>query len=153
MFNTDTEIFQFIVDDLYRLEDDWTYIILEIELEDGVIGFSGEYITDLGETKWLFEVWEDDRKLSKAFRRLYEIMTQETDKHKWNKAKVTLENGGDFNIKFEWDQEMADETEKFANEYDPRWDDSLTQEEKDKKYIEMVKNGELPDLSKVNNIS
>ena len=111
MFNTDTEIFQFIVEDLYRLEDDWVYITLEVEREDDVLGYNGEYITDLGETKWLFEVWEEDRRLFKAFHRLYEVMTQENDKHKWNKAKVTLENGGNFNIKFEWDQEMADETE------------------------------------------
>lgn len=48
MFNTDTEIFQFIVEDLYRLEDNWTYIILEIELEDGVFRHTGEYLNNEG---------------------------------------------------------------------------------------------------------
>ncbi len=146
MFKTDTEIFQFIVEDLYRLEDDWIYITLEVEREDGVFGHTGEYINSVGDTKWLLDSWKANRNLSTAFHRLYEIMTESNDKHKWNRAKLTLENGGELNIKFEWDQEMADETERLSNEYDSRWDDSLTQEEKNEKYAQMVREGKLPDL-------
>ena len=152
MFDTDKEIYQFIVDDLYRLEDkDWIMITLNIErATSSSIGFDGEYINNLGETKWLFDIWEGDSNLDTAFHRLYEIMTQETDKHKWNRLEITLENAGEFNIKFEWDQELFDEIERLNNQYDPRTDNTLTQEEKNLKYAEMVKNGELPDISGVN---
>ena len=57
MFKTDSEIYQFIVDDLNRLEDNWVMITLEVELDvmpdEDVdltsIGFTGEYIDKLGD--------------------------------------------------------------------------------------------------------
>ena len=158
MFETDSEIYQFIVDDLNRLDDDWVMITLEVELDvmpnEDVdltsIGFTGEYINSMGETKWLLEIWKKDRLLGKAFKALYKIMTKETDKHKWNRLVVTLIKDGDLNIKFDWDQSWQDELVKAQNEYDPRWDDTLTEEEKNKKYAEMVANGELLDYSKIN---
>ncbi len=151
MFETDSEIYQFIVDDLNKIPDkDWVMITLKVKLGIESTGYRGEYINNLGETKWLFNVWEEDRNLSKAFHKLYEIMTAETDKHKWNRLKVTLIKDGDLNIKFEWDQELADEIEEAGKQYDPRWDDTLTKEEKIKKYEEMVANGELLDYSKIN---
>jgi len=152
MFDTDNKIYQFIVDDLNNIRDkDWVMITLNVEREStGSIGYGGEYINNLSETKQLLNFWDSDRNLSKAFHRLYEIMTKETDKHKWNRLKVTLINGGDLNIKFEWDQELADEYERACTEYDPRWDDTLTPEERDRKYKEMVENGELLDYSKIN---
>ena len=157
MFTTDSEIYQFIVDDLNRLEDNWVMITLKVKLgimpnEDVIrsIGYRGEYIDNLGETKWLFKYWEEDRLLGKAFKALYKIMTKETDKHKWNRLVVTLIKDGDLDIKFEWDQSYQDELIKAQEAYDPRLDDSLTQEEKDKKYKEMVDKGELLDYSKIN---
>ena len=157
MFTTDTDIYQFIANDLGKLDDDWKKIILEVELDIEkdksidltAIGYTGEYINSNGEKKWLLNNWEEDPKLDDAFRILYKIMTSQSDKHKWNRAKVTLTNDGKLNIKFEWDQELADELEALSKEYDPRWDDNLSQEEKEKRYKEMVKNGELPDLSNI----
>lgn len=152
MFNTDSEIYQFIVDDLRNITDkDWVMITLNVKrTEVDCIGLNGEYINNIGETVDIFKAWEEDDKLYKAFEALYQIMTKETDKHKWNRLEITLENGGELNIKFEWDQELFDEIERLNNQYDPRTDKTLTQEEKNLKYAEMVKNGELPDLSGVN---
>ena len=152
MFKTDSEIYQLIADDLYNIRDaDWIMTTLNVErTSSNVIGYSGEYITNFGETKQLLNVWDEGDDLDDALESLFQIMTSETDKHKWNRLKITLENGGDLNIKFEWDQELADEIEKLSNEYDPRWDNTLTQEEKNLKYAEMVKSGELPDLSDIN---
>jgi len=43
-------------------------------------------------------------------------MTAQTDKHKWNRAKATLTSDMQLNIKFEWDQELADELERLSKE-------------------------------------
>ena len=150
MFKTDSDIYQFIVDDLNRLDDDWVMITLKVERGITSIGYGGEYINSLGDENQLLAVWDYDRNLSKAFHSLYKMMTEETDKHKWNRLVVTLIKDGDLTIKFNWDQELADELKKAQEEYDPRWDDSLTQEEKNIKYKEMVANGELLDYSKIN---
>ncbi len=152
MFETDSEIYQFIVDDLNNIADkNWVMITLDVRRNgEGHIGLGGEYINNIGETKQLLDVWKENNNLSKGLHSLYQIMTVETDKHKWNRLKATLIKDEDLNIKFDWDQELADELEEAGKKYDPRWDDSLTQEEKNKKYAEMVRNGELPDLSDVN---
>jgi len=43
-------------------------------------------------------------------------MTIDSDKHKWNRAKVTLTNDMELNIKFRWDQALADELELLKQE-------------------------------------
>ena len=129
--------------------NNWTEIIINIERPSSdSIGVQAEYLDSNGEI-----VHISGRKILnnkfELFHELYQAMTAQTDKHKWNRAKVTLDKDGKLNIKFDWDQEPVEELEELSNEYDPRWDDSLTQEEKDQKYKEMVESGELPDLSNI----
>ena len=153
MFENYDELMQKIGKTLFeRSKDlnDWIKLIVNIERpSSSSISVQAEYLTSDGTT-----IYTSARKLLNnqfnLFHELYQTMTADTDKHKWNRAKVTLNNNGELNIKFEWDQELEDELKRLSQEYDPRWDESLTPEEKEKKYKEMVKNGELPDLSKIN---
>jgi len=139
MFDSDTEIYQFIGNALRSVvNNDWNEIVLNVELTEGSIGYNGQYLDSKG-NKDQYDLFSLDDNLNDAFEELYQMMTAKSDKHKWNKAKVTLTHNGDFNIKFDWDQEMYDEIERLNNEYDPRWDDTLTKEEKIKAY-EKVKN-------------
>ena len=137
MFTTDSEIFQHIGEVLHKsVEGKWIKIEVEFERTEGSIGCHGKFISYSGEKKY-----PNGRYIlnntSDALEELYQMMTAKSDKHKWNKAKVTLTNEGDFNIKFDWDQEMYDEIERLNNEYDPRWDDTLTKEEKIEAYEKM----------------
>ena len=150
MFEGIEEIYQNIAEALIEsVEDAWMEIVLNIErTSTNHSTIDAEYLTDNGDIKYI-SFFDNDFGLFNFIEQLYQTMTKDSDKHKWNRAKVTLTNDGKLNIKFEWDQELEDELEALSKEYDPRWDDTLTQEEKDKKYQEMVKNGELPDLSKI----
>ena len=150
MFKNNDEYMQKIADTLYEyMDEEFIDIVLEIERCSGdSIGYTGEYLDRYGKKQQLLS-WEKDLDFGDLFHELYQTMTADTDKHKWNRAKVTLTDDKKLNIKFEWDQELVDELEEAGREYDLRWDDSLTQEEKDIKYKEMVANGELPDLSKI----
>ena len=151
MFENFDELMKKIANALMEsVDNDWIEIMLNIERTSSEhMGLNAEYITQDGDIKYI-SFFDNDYGLFNLFESLYQTMTADTDKHKWNRAKVTLNSDGELNIKFEWDQELEDELKELAKEYDPRWDDSLTPEEKEKKYKEMVKNGELPDLSKIN---
>lgn len=149
MFKNIDDILKGITDSLANsVKDEWIEINFNVKVTDGSVGYSGKYLTIDGNYKQI-DFWDNDYDLPKYFKNLYQAMTKDSDKHKWNRAKVTLTNDGKLNIKFEWDQELADELEALLKEYDPRWDDNLSQEEKEKRYKEMVKKGELPDLSNI----
>ncbi|WP_395343524.1 immunity protein YezG family protein [Ningiella sp. W23] len=55
------------------------------------------------------------RKIVQNFHDLHQITT-ENPKNNWNRAKFTLFPDGEFTIDFKWDQELADEIERLANE-------------------------------------
>ena len=151
MFENYDELMQKIANELQEYMDE-EFIEITLEIERGsndAIGYTGKYLDVFGEEKQLLSM-DKDLDIGDLFHELYQTMTADTDKHKWNRAKVTLSSDGELNIKFEWDQELEDELKRLSQEYDPRWDESLTPEEKEKKYKEMVKSGELPDLSKIN---
>lgn len=143
MFANDNEIYEYIGKILNQsVQDEWINIEVDIERTDGSIGLNSKYISHSGEKKYpngryILNNTRD------AFEELYQMMIRKNKIHKWNRVKVTLSNEDNFNIKFEWDQELYDEIEKLNNEYDPRWDDSLSQEEKIEKYNEMIAKGEL----------
>lgn len=95
---------------------DWIEIYYNIDLRsEGVTEDSCEYIAINGETKYI-SLFDEDFGLPKLFKSLYQTMTADTDKHKWNRAKATLTNDMKLNIKFEWDQELADELERLSKE-------------------------------------
>jgi hypothetical protein len=131
------------------VNDDWIEIELNIKVTSGSVGYRGKYLNENANSEQI-DFWENDYGLPELFRSLHQTMTADTDKHKWNRAKVTLTDEMNLNIKFEWDQALQDEIDRVSKEYDPRWDDTLNQEQKDEKYKEMVQSGELPDLSEIN---
>jgi len=55
------------------------------------------------------DVFKLDDHVGNDFHELYNIMTEEGDQHKWNKAKFKLTPDGKFSIDFDWDQALADE--------------------------------------------
>ena len=150
MFEGIEKIYQNIAEALIKSVDkDWLEIILNVErTSPNHLKLDAEYLAEDNNIEYI-SFFDNDYGLFEFLEELYQAMTKDSDKHKWNRAKVTLTNDGKLNIKFEWDQELADELEALSKEYDPRWDDNLSQEEKEKRYKEMVKNGELPDLSNI----
>ena len=93
------------------LDKTWIEISLDVELGEESVGYTGKYLTKYGDAKNL-DLWNKDLNLHDEFRTLYQTMTAQTDKHKWNRAKVTLSNDMQLNIKIEWNQELADELER-----------------------------------------
>ncbi len=108
-----------IVEDIYQslafgitenINNTWEKATLSVEFFEDSADFKGEYFTH--KTKKFFEVSDhafDD------FEELYKLTT-ENPVNKWNRAKFTLESTGDFNMEFEWDQELADEIEQLNSE-------------------------------------
>jgi hypothetical protein len=94
---------------------DWIEIVLDIEMGIESVELSEQYLSTDGEIKYI-SLFDNDFGLFDNFRKLHQTMTAQTDKHKWNRAKVTLSNDMQLNIKFEWDQELADELERLSKE-------------------------------------
>ena len=150
MFENMDDILQDISNVLMKyLNEEHTKLELFFKRTDGSSGFHGNIYNSNGKKSPLNIDDYDDDFLFDHFESLYQTMTKDSDKHKWNRAKVTLTSDGKLNIKFEWDQELEDELKRLEEEYDPRWDETLSVQERERKYKEMVEKGELPDLSKI----
>jgi hypothetical protein len=116
MFENYDEIMQKIANALTEsVNDDWIEIELKIKVTSGSVGYRGKYLNENANFEQI-DFWENNYGLPKLFRKLHQTMTADTDKHKWNRAKVTLSNDMQLNIKFEWDQELADELERLSKE-------------------------------------
>ncbi|WP_199610069.1 hypothetical protein [Flocculibacter collagenilyticus] len=77
-----------------------------LELEGGYKTKSNDFIS--------FKFRNFDRRIISDFHRLHKITSFDSGK-KWNRAAFTLEPTGKFNIDVNWDQELADEIERFSN--------------------------------------
>jgi|GEM_PF-602694 len=89
--------------------------VLEIKRLVGNVGFTGFYLTEDDEKKWLdiFSFNLDDSYIED----LYQITQNEPPIHKnWNRAKYTLYSEGKMNIEYIWDQELQDEVDRFNNQ-------------------------------------
>jgi hypothetical protein len=117
MFKNIDEFYQNIAEALMKsVDDDWLGITLNVERTSSQhMKLDAEYLTQNGDTKYI-SFFDDDYGLFKLFEALYQTMTADTDKHKWNRAKVILTNDMKLNIKFEWNQELADELERLNKE-------------------------------------
>lgn len=118
MFENYDELMQKIAESLGECGNsiDWIEIYYNIDLRsEGVIEDQCKYLSINGNIENI-SLFEEDYGLPKYFRALYQTMTADTDKHKWNRAKVTLSNDMQLNIKFEWDQELADELEGLSQD-------------------------------------
>lgn len=93
----------------------FNYAILEIKRLEGNVGFTGYYITNSDEKKWLdiFSFNLDESYIED----LYHITQNEPPVHKnWNRAKYTLYPEGKMEIEYIWDQELQDQVDKYNNE-------------------------------------
>ena len=97
------KIGQSIVD---SIEEDWTKAELFIEFFGDGADFEGRYETAKLKNEW-FDVDDEIYYLLKE-------LDQVLGNSKWNRAKFYLEPDGEFEMKFAWDQELADEIERLS---------------------------------------
>lgn len=91
-----------------QITADWKECKVEVEFFGDAAEFDATY-TNFEDKS--FDL-ESGYYLFKEFQSLSTIMSDNPE-IKWNKATFTLEPSGDFNIDFEWDQELADEIESY----------------------------------------
>ena len=96
------------------IKEDWSEATLEVERADGSIEFIGKYSTPLNAKK-TNQAFSVDYSFYKLFKQLHQI-TSTNLKNNWNRAKYTLYSDGNFEIDFEWDQDLADEIERLGRE-------------------------------------
>ena len=108
------DLYQEIATNIHKcIPEAWDNAVLDIEAADGTMEFNGNYCSVAApETLKNLEVNYNTFKLFKKLRKV----TTENQKNNWNRAKFTLLSDGEFTIEFKWDQELADEIEKLANE-------------------------------------
>ncbi|MEA1880585.1 MAG: hypothetical protein U9N11_08070 [Campylobacterota bacterium] len=120
MFENYDEIMQKVGESIIQMSNsitDWQKIIVNVErTSEQSIEMDVDYIDYNGENQYFNDFNDFFSETSDIFHKLYQTMTTDTDKHKWNRAKVTLTNDMQLNIKFEWDQELADELERLSQE-------------------------------------
>ena len=102
------------IDDIYmniannivnKIESEWKYAVIEVEMYGDAAKFKSRYFSeDLEKPFKLHHSALDD------FEDLQKITTK-GGSNKWNRAKFTLSPSGEFEIDFEWDQDLADEIE------------------------------------------
>lgn len=92
-----------------NLPPTWLESFIDIERDaDDAIELSGGYSSlDSEFTSFRFRDFDD--RIVNDFHEIYNIMTEEGDHHKWNRAKFKLTPDNKFSIDFDWDQNLADE--------------------------------------------
>ena len=96
---------------LQQVSGGWNKIELNCEFFGDAAEFDIECEHSDGQVKDLHGGYN----LFKEFEKLYKVTTQ-NPKNNWNRAKFTLEPDGNFDIEFEWDQDLADEIERLNKE-------------------------------------
>ncbi len=94
-----------------QIEDEWNSIKVEVEYFVTAAEFDVSYQNTRNDTVDLNAGYN----LFKLFQRLHALTTENSEQN-WNKGTFTLEPKGDFNMEFEWDQELADEIEQLDSE-------------------------------------
>ena len=114
MFENYNELMSSIAEALYEsVNEDWHSITISVERGIESIQIDG-YFLDINNEEKEPDLMSIFMKTRNLFRELYQTMTVETDKHKWNRAKATLTDEMKLNMEFEWDQELADELERLS---------------------------------------
>ena len=88
------------------------YAVLEIKRLEGNIGYTGFYLTDTDEKKWL-DIF--NFKLDESYiENLYQITQNQPPVHtNWNRAKYFLYPDGKMQMEYIWDQELQNEVDKY----------------------------------------
>ncbi|ODB43555.1 hypothetical protein BB427_23150 [Pseudoalteromonas sp. BMB] len=87
----------------------WVVIIAEVEFFED----SAEFDITCQYPDNTIEDLDSGFQLFMKFKELYRVTT-ENPENKWNKAKFILNQSGEFNIDFEWDQDLADEIKRLS---------------------------------------
>ena len=93
-------IAQSIVD---SIDEKWILAKIDVELVEDSAEFDCIYVKPDSKAEVDFEV---DYQMYKDFKALHQITT-EGNANLWNKALFTLKPNGDFNIDFQWDEDMV----------------------------------------------
>lgn len=93
-------------------DKNWLKAELNIEIQPGVLGMSGDCLCD-GEKVSLRTRYNDD--LKAAIKWLH-TTTTEGGHNKWNKAKFIITPDKKFDMEFIWDQEWQDELDRYNRE-------------------------------------
>ena len=115
--NTQREIFSQIataIIDILPKGEPFHYAVLEIKRLTANIGYSGFYINNNNNNKWLdiFNLNLD----TKYIEELYIITQTHLLVHKnWNRAKYTLFPDGKFEVEYTWDEALQNEVDKLNN--------------------------------------
>ncbi|ODS10613.1 hypothetical protein [Vibrio scophthalmi] len=113
MENIDTLYLSIARNIINNTSSSWDSAEINAEVFDGTVKLKGGYHCNNIFTTFKFRHF--DRKIISDFESIHLITTENLDNN-WNRAKFTLEPSGDFNMEFEWDQELADEIERLNNE-------------------------------------
>lgn len=96
------------------IKEDFDKAVLEIKRLEGNVGFTGHYIDEGGNKRWLniFDFDLDHNVIHDLYRQ-----TQEGDLcHKnWNRSIFTLLPNNKFEIEYIWDQELQDQVDGYNN--------------------------------------
>jgi hypothetical protein len=117
MVNTETDAFVFFASTMIRCMNGnaFSACYLEIERQEGAIGFSTCYKTPQG-AEGYYEI-ENGAEVCEVIRDLYAITQTQPPIHKdWNKALFTLYPDGKSDMEYIWDAEMQAEIDKYNEE-------------------------------------
>ena len=97
-----------------QVEEIWDKAELNIEAYvNKYVEFNGNYFSGGKIEKELDVENFNHREMRNAVYELLKIMTEDTDKNKWNKAKFTVHADNKFDMEFTWDQVLDDEMKKY----------------------------------------
>lgn len=94
------------------IEEDFSTATVYMDATKGSVRYKGEYYKPNGEQK---DIRKFPLLIGPDIHELYTIMSK-SGMSKWNRATATLTSAGEFEMKFEWDQEYFDEIERLAKE-------------------------------------
>lgn len=92
------------------IQEPWDEAFINFSYFGDSAKYQGKYATLLNKELKDFKVGYNSYVL---FKELHNITTEDSE-NKWNKAKFTLKRNGEFNIDFEWDQDLADEIKRLS---------------------------------------
>ncbi len=91
--------------------ENWEKAYLQIEISNGVVGYTGDYFED--DIQKDIAIENIDVGISRWIRELHSITT-DGENNRWNKAVFSITSEGQFDMEFIWDQEFYDRIERLS---------------------------------------
>lgn len=95
------------------IEESWEEAQLHFKVVgDGVVGYTGEYFDQYNNPKDI-DVFSINPDIHDWLCELHELTT-EGGNNRWNRATFTLFPDGEFDMEFQWDQDLDDEIKSLS---------------------------------------